>query len=341
MQKEEKEDAAKGTTTPEIDGQGKILCVIDGSYMEYYTIFSAVRKFQTLYPDKAAELIKPEEETDQDNLPDLLVSPFFVKVLKDTFLMKCQTVDGILMSVLSGELLDTFDVDFLFALDSGLRKSFRKASYPEYKANRKLTKHSYNVFAIKDYVERVLFPELNIHGRFGYNLLRVEGAEGDDVIACVLKNFQGYREKILLASDHDFCQLAGVQQYSLNGDRVLPTIKTKRETITMTPEQAKLVKIVSGDSSDNIPSIARGLGPVRAFRLVEDKGALRQFLAEHQSAAEQFVVNRGLIDFDLIPEDLECEIVDAAAGLLSVSCLRRKEQDGLLTGGGIVLGRKQ
>ena len=52
--------------------QKKFLICIDGSYFEYNVLFSATRKFEEKYPDDASYWIKPVEECDQENLPNLL-----------------------------------------------------------------------------------------------------------------------------------------------------------------------------------------------------------------------------------------------------------------------------
>lgn len=296
----------------------RTLCVIDGTYMMYYTIFSAQRKFESLYPDDARILFPDPETVDQENLPCPTVSQQYLRVLKETFIDKCNGIESVLRNNFQ-DILDDSEVDFIFALDSGLKHSFRKEKFPEYKAQRKLIKRSYNVFAVKDYIEKVLFPDLDIHGIYGYNLVRVDGAEADDVIACVMMGFTNYRTRILFASDHDFCQLEGVRQFDLSGKEVIPTITRSKGKITLTPKEAKMVKILSGDSSDNIPAVKNGIGKVRAYDLIHNKDKLKEFLVKNQDAAKQYILNRTLVDFNMIPDDLRRTVVESVGKYLDKS----------------------
>lgn len=306
------------------DKKDRTLCVIDGTYMMYYTIFATQRKFEGLYPDEARILFPDPETVDQENLPVPTVSPQYLRILKETFVDKCNGIEFILRKNFQ-DTLDETDVDFIFALDSGLKHSFRKEKFPEYKAQRKLIKRSYNVYKVKDYIETVLFPDIDVHGIYGYNLVRVDGAEADDVIACTLMEFKDYKLRILIASDHDFCQLDGVRQFDLSGKEIVTTITKGKTKITLTPKEAKLVKIISGDSSDNIPSIAKGIGPVRAYNLIQDKDGFKKFLVEHQDAAKQYIINRTLVDFNMIPEELRKDVGVSVGKFLDKSIFEKTE----------------
>ncbi len=303
----------------------RILCVIDGSYLMYYVAFAAVNRYTKKYPEEASTLIKPVDEVDQENLPDLLVSSNFQRVLKDTFAEKCMVVDDILQQNFQGEIDTSDSIDYLFALDAKVTTSFRKDAYPEYKATRIGIKRSYNVSAIKRFIERNLVPEFNLSHHIDFNLVRVDGAEGDDVIACTLKNFNDYFLKVLIASDHDFCQLDGIRQFNLEGKEIIPTVTTRGENIRLTPREAKLVKIISGDGSDNIPAIAPRIGQVTAYRMIQDMDDFKHYLFEHQDAARQFVLNKKLVDFDSIPKDLESLVVEEVSKKIDKSIFERQE----------------
>ena len=55
----------------------KFLILVDCSYWMYHTIYGAITTFQNDYPTEASHWLKPIEETDQDNLPDLLNCDLF------------------------------------------------------------------------------------------------------------------------------------------------------------------------------------------------------------------------------------------------------------------------
>lgn len=301
----------------DLEKNNRILVLIDGSYFMYYTIFGAVNTYQTKCKLEANMLIKSPEETDQTNLPDLLVSSEFKKYLKRSIVNRCEVVNWILKENFQDQLDMADAIDIIFALDDTASKSFRKQIFPEYKAQRKLTKKSYDIFKIKNYIVDVIFPELNISNKFNYNLAFVDGAEGDDVIACTLNNHQEYMLRVLFASDKDFQQLENVHQYDLRGSEVKTKISYKKEEIVLSPKEALLLKILTGDSSDNIPAIASRMGNVSAYKLINDKEKLKLTLIENQDAAKQFATNKKIIDFNLIPEELKNKINDKISIILN------------------------
>lgn len=90
-------------------------------------------------------------------------------------------------------------------MDDRLKNNFRLGLYPTYKGQRRLVKRSYDVYAIKDHVINVIFKELDLENKYGYHLIKVAGAEGDDVIAVTLMNFKDrYKTVLLISSDHDY-----------------------------------------------------------------------------------------------------------------------------------------
>jgi 5'-3' exonuclease len=97
----------------------------------------------------------------------------------------------------------------------------------------------------------------------------VNGAEGDDVIASICRSDRiadEYEKIILISSDRDFIQLQidrPVTQYDAKGELVVPRITKAGQTINITPQQALMIKIISGDSSDNIKAIKPKIGETR------------------------------------------------------------------------------
>ena len=96
-------------------------------------------------------------------------------------------------------------------MDSSIDSSFRKQLYPAYKMQRKVAPKAFCNWKIRDYVFNVLFKELEVEEKYNYKLVKVDGAEGDDIIATIFKHCaKDYDYKILIASDKDFVQLNGV-----------------------------------------------------------------------------------------------------------------------------------
>ena len=293
--------------------RAKILVLIDYSYFQYYVIFSAFNKWMKVNKAEADTMIKSADETDQSNLPNLLVSDTFKRELKRTFVKRCEALDFILRNNFENDMDIADDIDIIAVQDDSLSNSFRKELFPEYKAQRKLIKKSYDVRAIKKYIEEILLPDLEKSGSFIYKILKVPGAEGDDVIATILKKCSDdYYLKILIASDHDFLQITDVKQFDLTGREVKAILKTKKEEIELDSKMVLLTKIIQGDQADNIPSIGEKIGKVKAYKLAKDPEQLRSLLIENQDAAKQFALNKKIIDFNEIPECLSNLIIEQA-----------------------------
>lgn len=302
---------------------GKFMVVVDGSYLVYYSLFSAVNKW--LNDDsthfEASAVIKPAGETDQANLPNLLLYPSFKEVLKKTIMNRLGMVDQVLKSNYQEELDMAGDIHILLAEDTPLQHSFRKKMFPEYKAQRRAQPRSYDVYRIKAYVHDVLLDELNLEKTMGMIRVKIDGAEGDDVIAVALMNAtpeNGYIRRVLFSSDHDFLQLEGVDQWDLSGNRIVRESllgKKKMEEMikngeTIDHKTFLLTKILMGDSSDNIPHVKDKLGPVKSYKYARDKDALKQMLLEDQAAAQRFIMNKKLIDFNQMPAELSAMIYE-------------------------------
>ncbi len=289
------------------DKQEKFLILVDQSYFLYYTIFGAISEFSRKQPQLAAHWIKPADEVDQENLPDLTACQEFTKILRKFVMKRFETIDWLTKRNFQQELDLADRVDILFADDDYVSKNFRKKLYPAYKAQRKLGKKSYDMFKIRNYITNVIFNDLDIYST--YNFIRVDGAEGDDVIACILKNFKDeYNTIVLYASDHDFLQIDGIHQYDLFGKEA----KRQVAGLDVTADEYLLAKILLGDGADNISKVFDKVGPKKALKLIRDRSALKAKLKESQDAAKQYLLNKKLISFDEIPKTLEDKIVKEA-----------------------------
>ena len=287
--------------------QQKFLVIVDQSYFLYYIIYGAVAEFGRKFPQLAQHWIKPAEEVDQQNLPDLTACQEFTRTLRKFVMKRLETIDWLTKQHFQQELDMSVRIDILFADDDYVSNSFRKKLYPAYKAQRKISKKSYDVFKIRNYITNVIFKDLDVYK--DYNFLRVDGAEGDDVIACILKNFKDeYETIVLFASDHDFLQIDGVHQLDLFGKEA----KRQVAGIDVTADEYLLTKILIGDGADNIGKVFSGVGPKKALKLVRDKDSLKAKLKESQDAAKQYLLNKKLISFKEIPKELEDKIVKEA-----------------------------
>jgi len=124
---------------------------------------------------------------------------------------KCEAIDWMLKDNFQDKIDAADGIDLVFAQDDKVSNSFRRQLYPEYKANRRLIKKSYDTFKIQRYIIDVLFKELKIEEKYSYHLVKIDNAEADDVIATIFREFgKEYMLNVLFASDRDFVQLEGV-----------------------------------------------------------------------------------------------------------------------------------
>lgn len=279
----------------------RFLCVIDGSYLSYFMLFGAVSDFQKNYSDEASLWLKPVDECDQENLPNLINCQTFRRILKQYVEKRLETIDGIVKANFQ-DVVDSCDgIDMLVACDDRLKRNFRLEMYPEYKANRLLVKRQYQLGPIKDYIRNVLYKELRLEEDYGYRFVQVEGAEGDDVIATALTRLnERYVGACLIASDHDFLQIDGVREFDLFGR------EAKRELgkEEVSAEDFLLGKILMGDRSDNIKQVFPKCGPKTALALTKDKAGLKKMLKEDAEAARRFALNKKIISFKETPAEL-------------------------------------
>lgn len=294
----------------------QLLVLVDLSAWLYMVVFHSVNEWAKKSKDEYAAMVHDPEDTDQENLPNLLVSDSFKRILKNSVARKLSTLDWLLKKNYQNEIDLADSIWTIFVSDDYTKNSFRKTLYPEYKAQRSLTKRSYDYYAIRDYVVNVVFPDLNLSEK---NIFQIgcAGAEADDVIATVVRSekFRNYM-KIIVSSDGDFCQLHGTPgllgQINIFGDEVVPWIDKKRGT-KMSPAEALLVKIITGDGSDNIPQLWPKVGLKKALNLIRDPAKLRQKILESGSVAEQYKLNKSLIDMSKIPSELTVAIEKAVS----------------------------
>lgn len=297
----------------EKEEQKKFLVVVDGSYYEYCCLFASVKTFIDKYPEDAACWIKPVDECDQKNLPNLLNCDSYKKCLKQQVMWKLESIEDVAKSNFQSEIDACDAIDIVFAMDDKLSHSFRKELYPEYKAHRALVKRQFQLQPIKDYIVDVIFKELDVEHERGYHLVKVEGAEGDDVIATTIMRLRDdYVGMVLIASDHDFLQIDGLREFDLFGKEAKRDLGGE----IVSAKDYLVGKILMGDRSDNIQQVFTRCGPKTALKWTKDKEALKKTLKEDHSLASRYLLNKKMIDFESIPKELSDKILESVNAAL-------------------------
>lgn len=216
------------------------------------------------------------------------------------------------------------DHEVVIACDG--RNYWRKEVFPYYKAGRKKHREESKmdwqaVFNIGSQL-RQEFSEV-----FPFKVVNVDRAEGDDVIAVLVKWWQENelvesafnaepKKIVIISNDGDFGQLhkyKNVAQWN-------PILK---KVVKKVDQHALLEKVMQGDGGDGIPSIMMPddhlvNGTTRATPLtkkIKEKAIAQvnnneQVYFGDRDMDARFIRNKMLIDFDYIPKDVEAEIID-------------------------------
>lgn len=198
------------------------------------------------------------------------------------------------------------DEDVVLAVDS--QHSWRKDFFPNYKANRQITRKASPINWQSIFESfNVILEE--IRENLPYKFIKIPKLEADDIIGIIAFNFEKIRKNekekcIIVSNDKDFCQLD-----------ILPYVKRYRpisENFVKEPypEQYLLEQIIKGDRIDGIPNIKSS--PDAIVNGIRQSPITTKFIKECMQAklsnlndAEQrrFEDNKVLIDLKEIPQE--------------------------------------
>ena len=105
---------------------------------------------------------------------------------------------------------------------------------------------------------------------------------------------------IILANDHDYLQLLDSYTQIINfQNKDLSESKNHLQK-----EKNLFYKIVLGDKSDNILPIFKKCGPKTCEKYYENQELFLEALKKESGAQEKYKLNKKLVDFNEIPENL-------------------------------------
>lgn len=129
--------------------------------------------------------------------------------------------------------------------------SWRKKYFPQYKANRKTGRDTSTLDW--DEIFRIINQLVeDLRNNFPYKVVKVDGAEADDIIGALVMNTQefGRHEPVMIISaDKDFAQL---QRYD-NVKQWSPI--QKKAVVEKNPRKFLFEHIIRGDKSDGVPNV--------------------------------------------------------------------------------------
>lgn len=186
------------------------------------------------------------------------------------------------------------DVIIIFGRDCKRKDIWRNDIYPQYKQSRKVNNEIGEFFV---YVYKNLLDK--------YTYLENERCEADDVIGVLTKKLYEDNKIYIITGDHDYLQLLyndNVQIYTMK-------MKSLREKSSGDRNTDLMMKILTGDSSDNIYAIHPKLGPKTAMKYISNDEELKK-KCENETIKENLDRNRKLIDMENIPENYKKEIIN-------------------------------
>jgi 5'-3' exonuclease len=140
-------------------------------------------------------------------------------------------------------------------------------------------------------------------------ILKHPRLEADDCIAISVKYLiTKYPECTIyiITSDRDYLQLNShnVFLYNLAFKNI-----AENKSSTGNSKTDLEIKIIMGDTSDNIPSVFPKCGPKTAQKCVEDPEFFKKKMDNNPEYYAKYELNKKLVNFDNIPEDLAIEFM--------------------------------
>jgi len=258
---------------------------VDGSYYCFYRYFALQQWWKNANPDEP--------------LDDPYQNEKFVEKFRKTFVENLEQIPKRLK--IHKELVKPI---LIVGKDCKREHIWRNEYFKDYKANR--VNGPEDGFMGGPFFKMAYEDELFQKGG-AKAILKHPRLEADDCIALSVKYLlKKYPEcKIyIITSDRDYLQLnaPNVNIYSLTYKNI-----AEGKTATGNAETDLKIKILMGDTSDNIPSAFPKCGLKTAQKCIEDEGFLKKKMANNQSYYEQYKLNEQLVSFDKIPENLQTE----------------------------------
>jgi 5'-3' exonuclease len=270
---------------------GPTFIFIDGSYFCFYRYHALLTWWKNAYPEQSEVLLDPYNNEK------------FVEKFKKTF------VDNIT------KIPNNLNIDknkkpiIIVGKDCKRENIWRTELFPNYKGTR--ANGPEDGFMGGPFFKMVYEEQLFIQGG-ARSILKHPKLEADDCIAITVKHLLNVYPTCniyIITSDKDYLQLAEerVHLYNLAFKKL-----TEQKTCTGNAKCDLFCKIVTGDPSDNITSVFPKCGPKTALKYFANRDLFEKKIKESDTFQKQYELNKTLIDFDCIPEELVNEFMNSS-----------------------------
>jgi 5'-3' exonuclease len=258
---------------------------VDGSYYCFYRYYALQQWWKNAFPD--------------ESLDDPYQNKKFVEKFRKTFVENLEQIPKKLK--IHKEPIKPI---LIVGKDCKRADIWRNDIFPNYKANRVNDGFMGGPF-FKMVYEEELFQKGGAKA-----ILKHPRLEADDCIALSVKyllNKYPLCKIYIITSDRDYLQLN-----SHNVDLFTLTYKNLADgkTSSGNAENDLKIKIIMGDTSDNIPSVFPKCGLKTAQKCIEDEEFFKKKMSDNQEYYNRFQLNEQLIDFNKIPSNYASEFLD-------------------------------
>ena len=270
-----------------------VVILVDTSYWIFYRYFAVLQWWRHAKPDN--EL--PENPYDNKEFLEKFEKTFLESLTNLKKKLKLHKQRG----------KPEINCKIIAARDCSRSEIWRNQLYKDYKANREVD----DKFMGGPFFKQVYKDNNKILLASGVDfVIQNQELEADDVIAITKKYLRDKSPELqiyIIANDHDYLQLLDDKTEIFNFQN-----KNLRENRKVFQEADKnlFFKIVLGDKSDNIMPVFKKCGPKTCLKYYNDKNLFNNVLEKEYGAKERFVLNKKLIDFYEIPEQLTNKLLE-------------------------------
>lgn len=283
----------------EYQKQKPVFIFIDGSYFCFYRYYSLLKWWKIAFP--------------LESLENPLENPVFVDKFKKTFIDCVKNLPCKLFNNKSPK--ENNNINIFAAKDCKRENIWRNEFFPKYKGTR-IYDDTFKggPFFKMAYEQEQPNPDVDLESESKslflqggvQQILSLDKLEADDCIAIsvkeILKEYKENCDIYIIASDHDYLQLHSdnVKIFNLAYKNI-----AESKTVTGIAEADLEIKIIMGDTSDNIPSVFPKCGFKTALKCFHDKTFFEKKMLGNEVYYNQYELNKKIIDFRNIPKDLE------------------------------------
>lgn len=254
---------------------------VDGSYYNFYRYYALLQWWKHTKPDEV--------------LDDPYQNVEFLEKFKKTHVENLKQIPKKL------KLDKTCNPILIVGKDCKREEIWRMKHFAGYKGTRDVGKGD---FKGGPFFKMVYAENLFLEGGTKA-ILKHPHLEADDCIALsvkyLLQKYGTSCEIYIITSDKDYLQLSGpnVHLYNLHYKPIVGTGDPKTDLE---------IKIIMGDSSDNIPSVFPKCGPKTAQKCIDDPVFFQKKMSDNpEQYQKQYELNQLLVDFNNIPDYLQSE----------------------------------